>query len=77
MIQQTDFITKKAYDNSTQELLTLSQYTHEFQSTEWMSYSQARAVGRKPRKGAVATSIFKDGQVIKVFNKDQTGIVRK
>lgn len=77
MIQQIDFITKKPYNKKSQEILTLAQYTHEFQSLEWMSYPQARAVGRKPNAKFPGTPIVHKGQVITLFNKDQTGIVRK
>ena len=76
-MEQINFITKKEYDAGTKNVLDLAVQTFGYESNEWMTFQQARAVGRKPKAGRPGITITSKKGIVVVFNKEQTNITRR
>ncbi len=72
-----NFVTKKEFALENKRVLDLAQETFQYKSNEWMTFQQAKAVGRKPRAGRPGVTITSKKGIMVIFNKEQTGITRR
>ena len=90
-MSQLNFVTKHEYTGGNEETLAITQNMLGFESNEWFTFLQAKAVGRQIRAGQKGVKLVKYltipetkderkktvPKAFVVFNVDQTNVTRK